>query len=94
MDVDDLAPDREGDAASLAPVALPTTRPRIVHAESNSNMEEDHFEGPPIVADMVDDSDLDDLDPELDELLTEHDLTAAELLEGEFVSEEMRRREC
>jgi hypothetical protein len=35
---------------------------------------------------------MDDLDPELDEeLLTQHDLTAAELLEGELVSEEMQR---
>jgi hypothetical protein len=93
MDVDNLSPNREGNGAS-APVALPTTRPRIVHTESDSDREEEHLEGPPIVADIVDDSDSGDLDPELDEeLLTEHDLTAAELLEGEFVSEEMRRRE-
>jgi hypothetical protein len=83
------------DPGSVPPAleALRTARPRIVHAESDSDREEDQpLEGPVAI---VDGDDADDLGPELDEeLLTRQDLTAAELLEDELVSEEMRRREC
>ncbi|KAJ6563187.1 hypothetical protein B0H10DRAFT_1966235 [Mycena sp. CBHHK59/15] len=60
------------------------------NSESESNLEEEHLTGPPLIAD---DDDVDDLDPDLDEeLLTQHNLTAGELLEGELVSEEMQHR--
>ncbi|KAF8175432.1 hypothetical protein K438DRAFT_1771055 [Mycena galopus ATCC 62051] len=80
MDVDDGAasPDPDPEAA------LPTTRPRVLEVCNDSDNEEDS--SPSLV---FDDSDL---DPELDEeLLVRTELTAHELLEGEFVAEEMAR---
>ncbi|KAF7361101.1 hypothetical protein MSAN_01141700 [Mycena sanguinolenta] len=88
MDVDVLIDGGDDDSAVPAPSGLPTTRPRIIPADSDGGYDTDHLEGFP----LGDNNGINDLDPELDEeLLTQHNLTAAELLEGEFVSEEMRR---
>ncbi|KAF8175612.1 hypothetical protein K438DRAFT_1770938 [Mycena galopus ATCC 62051] len=91
MDVDVLPIHGDGNSRP-ALTTLPTTRPRIVLADRDAEFEAEHLEGRPL---LVHDDAIEDLDPELDEqLLTQHDLTAAELLEGELVSEEMQRREC
>jgi hypothetical protein len=91
MDADVLPIGGDGDPRP-APMTLPTTRPRIAPADSDAKSEVEHPEGPPL---LMDDNSTEDLDPELDEqLLTQHKLTPAELLEGELVSEEMQRRGC
>ncbi|KAJ7848811.1 hypothetical protein B0H14DRAFT_2582787 [Mycena olivaceomarginata] len=77
-------------AASTDPdfeAAIPTTRPRVLQMCNDSDDEEDSNNNIPSL--VFEDSDP---DPELDEeLLTRKELTNHELLEGEFMAEEMVR---
>jgi hypothetical protein len=72
------------------PPVLPTTRPRIITVDSDDGAgNSDAEEG---ANGLVFKGEDEDLDPELDQdALERTTLTAGELLEGEFASEEMQR---